>query len=496
MYQIHSALARRAGKPLSALPHPPDWNCLGQKAMRAGWRQWMGGFLGCALALGACHARGEEFQLSYRAGSRDPSGQFLGGTEMRLLVAHGGKLFAGNGYWEDRPGAEGAQPAQVLVLDSASASWEVDHAFAERLPNGRWRNLAVGALAEATFTTDSRGRRIARPVNLLIASTWDLTGAARVFTRDDPSGSWTSVTLAEDRPTQNFLPQIRSFGTHRDRGTGIDLVFVGEMPRGIFSGAFDESAEGHIRWSVAPELAASSVSGDFSGLGQRLRVSSFAEANGRLYAAVGQQVFERADGTAPSWKLIYTNPDPGHSETGLRGLTAIHDEAGRDVLLAAVEGDTARLVRIDPVSGTEQTELDLRQFLSSQWGMQVGYVIAAYNDMTPVRLPSVGDVLVIGIMAFVPRGTKVAEGHSLVDVGYGQVEGGAWYLVRRSGGRYDLRQLGLSNVMPLVAIRCVQMSPFPIERGAIYFAGYDANKAPVHNTAWIIRADMDGARRR
>src|SRR5580692_7364197 len=92
-----------------------------------------------------------------RAGSRDAAGRFAGGTEMRLLTAHAGRLYAGNGYWEDRPGPEGRQGAQILVLDRPSMPWQVDHAFEERLPNGRWRDLAVGALAEANFATDSSG---------------------------------------------------------------------------------------------------------------------------------------------------------------------------------------------------------------------------------------------------------------------------------------------------------------------------------------------------
>jgi hypothetical protein len=73
--------------------------------------------------------------------------------------------------------------------------------------------------------------------------------------------------------------------------TGIDLVFAGEMPHGIFAGSYYPTAPGHIRWSAQPELDASMVSAAFSGLTGRLRVSSFAEANGRLYAAVGQQLF-------------------------------------------------------------------------------------------------------------------------------------------------------------------------------------------------------------
>src|SRR2546429_7590337 len=84
----------------------------------------------------------------------------------------------------------------------------------------------------------------------------------------------------------------------------------------------------------------------------RLRVSSFAEANGRLYAAVGQQIYERVDGPKPQWRVIYTNPRPGHSETGLRGLTTVAG-AGGEALLAAVEGNAARVIRIDPTSGGE-----------------------------------------------------------------------------------------------------------------------------------------------
>jgi hypothetical protein len=191
----------------------------------------------CAvLVVGTALGRADDFQISYAAGSRDEAGRFAGGTEMRLLTPHGGRLYAGNGYWEDRPGPEGPQGAQILVLDAPGGRWRVDHAFEERLPNGRWRDLAVGALTEAVFATDGAGRTLPRPIPLLLASTWDLTGASRVFTRDDATGTWGAVTLAQDRPAPDFLPQIRSFASHRDRVTGVDHVFAGETPRGIFAG--------------------------------------------------------------------------------------------------------------------------------------------------------------------------------------------------------------------------------------------------------------------
>jgi hypothetical protein len=446
----------------------------------------------CALVgAGAVPSWADAFQASFVAGSHDRDGRFAGGTEMRVLTSHSGKLYAGNGYWEDRPGPEGLQGAQILVLDAPGGRWRVDHAFEERLPNGRWRDLAVGALAEAVLVTDGTGRPLPRPIPLLLASTWDLTGAARVITRDDATDAWTAITLATDQPAKDFLPQIRCFGTHRDRVTGVDLVFAGEMPRGIFAGHYDPSAQGRIHWHAQPELDASAVPTAFSGLVGRLRVSSFAEADGRLYAAVGQQIFERIDGPAPRWRLIYTNPRPGHSETGLRGLTAVPVGPGREMLLTAVEGNAARLVRIDPATGTEVTELDLGQILARAWGMRVNYTIAAYNDMTRVHVPDRGDVLLLGLMAFIPRNVLIAAGHSVVDVGYGQVESGAWYLVRWPDGHYDLHRVAASFDQPLVAARTIRASPFIGDRDAIYFAGYDANKAPAHNTAWIARGTVD-----
>jgi hypothetical protein len=128
------------------------------------------------------------------------------------------------------------------------------------------------------------------------------------------------------RARRNFLPQVRSFGRHRDRVTGIDRVFAGQDARGVFSGTYDPTIPGRIRWSAVPELDLSSVSSaGISGRNGYLRVSSFAECNGQLYTTVGQHIYERIDGAEPHWRLVYTNSYPGHSETGLRGMTAIPD---------------------------------------------------------------------------------------------------------------------------------------------------------------------------
>jgi len=451
--------------------------------------------LGTVLALCAlaAPAGAQGFAVSYVAGYADPAGRFAGGTEMRLLAAHAGRLYAGNGYWEDRPGPEGAQGAQILVLDQPGGRWRVDHDFAEPMPNGRPRDLAVGALGEAVFAHDGAGRPLPRPAALLIASTWDLGGASRVFTRDDATGTWSAVTLAEDRPEPHFLPQIRSFATHRDSATGADLVFAGDAPRGIFAGVFDPAAPGRVRWGAAPELDASGLgTSGLGGASGKVRVSSFAECNGRLYAAIGQQVYERIDGPRPQWRVVYTNPRPGFSETGLRGLTAVAVPGGGEQLLAAIEGSAARLVRIDPASGAETTELELLPFLARAWGMRVGYTIAAYNDMTRLRRAGRGEALVFGLEAFIPPGAAVAPGHAVVDVGYGRLESGGWYIVRWPDGRFALHRIDARFPRPLVSVRAIGASPFAGD-DALYFAGYDANKAPAHDTAWIARADAAAA---
>jgi hypothetical protein len=161
-------------------------------------------------------------------------------------------------------------------------------------------------------------------------------------------------------------------------------------------------------------------------------------------------------------------------------------------LLAAVEGTAARIVRIDPVTGQESTELDIQAGLNRVWSTQVGYVIAGYNDMTQVRNAQGGIDVLIGFEVFLPERMPVPTGHTRVD----GLDGGGWFFVRRSGGGYDLHQIGTVHPRtrsPLVATRAIVVSPFADDPDRIYFAGFDANKLPAHNTAWIFSAAKDQA---
>jgi hypothetical protein len=447
-----------------------------------------------ARAQPAVQMPGSPYQVSYIAGTRDSAGHFMGGTELRNFAVHRGKLYAGLGYWEDRPGLEGPQGATILVLDGPTASWRVDHEFDTRMLNGRMRDFTISALQSVRFTTDRNGAPLPVPIEILLSSSWDRTGTDAIFSRDDTTGTWITTTLSQDPPTPNFLPQVRSLGTHRDRQTGVDRVFAGTDPRGIFSGVYDPAVPGRIAWSAEPEFDPRTLHADaFPGLEGHLRISSFAECNGSLYAAVGQQVWQRIDSATPHWNLRYTNPYPFYSQTGLRGLTAIADPAGGpgQVLLAAVEGNRARIVRIDPRDGSETTDLDLGATLDQAWQTRVGYMIAAYNDMPALRDPRDGEVLLIGLEAYIVAGAPPPPKLAELDATH-RLEGGGWYLVRHADGHYNLRQItGLPPDIggKLVATRTIVASPFAND-AAVYLGGYDANITAAHNTAWIVRAPI------
>ena len=335
-------------------------------------------------------------------------GHFIGGTEIRFLVGHGGKLYAGNGYWEDRPGPEGtagrADPCSRSIR-RALATRSLLRMSECRAASARPCHLCT----ERSQLCNRRDRPCAcpSPVSLLVASTWDLSGSTSVFSRDDATGAWTPVTLAEDRPSAGFPapgPELR----HTSRPTdGIDLVFAGQNPRGVFSETMTRSSPGrdsleHERpnWT-SPVLLTSA----FPGLTGRLRVSSFAECNGRLYAATGQQLYERIDGAAPHWRLVYTNSQPRPLRNRPARPDGYPDPFGNgQVLLVAVEGDAARIVRVDPNDASEAIEFDLNDVSRRQWRTHATYVIAAYNDMTKVRDDEREDLLLIGLEAFIsPR---------------------------------------------------------------------------------------------
>ena len=333
-------------------------------------------------------ASAEGWESCFKAGMIDAStGKPIRGTEIVHLAAHKGRLFAGNGYWMDTRGYENTPWAQVLVLDSQTGTWKVDLALGPG-------HLRVTVLKSVTFTTDADGRKLAAPVNLLLAAS-DIQRGKReshVWTRNDETGAWARTTLPAGHELRR---STRAFAIHRDRQTGVDRIFVAAGAPGIFSGVYDAGLPGKIRWDRKAELGPVSI-----------RPMAFAVANGTLYASAGVSVYRRTDGTAPAWEKVYSDSTPEHWELGgIRGLTAVPSPGGpgESILFS----HTDRIIRVDPNDDHKSTvELRIRPLLAKSWGTEVpGSVIAAYSDMMPLKDPTTGrTVHIMGVQGRIQRG--------------------------------------------------------------------------------------------
>ena len=147
------------------------------------------------LALpGATSARGAEtsvlarlsFQASLQAGAHGSTGQLLAGTEVMHLVAHQGRLYAGNSLWMEKD-SDVPKACQVLVLDAPTHAWRVDHQFTRRC-------LRLGSLKEVTFSAGGQSNT-AGAVKLLLAAPDVARGPVNVFCRDDATGQWMPIVL-------------------------------------------------------------------------------------------------------------------------------------------------------------------------------------------------------------------------------------------------------------------------------------------------------------
>jgi hypothetical protein len=412
------------------------------------------------------HSRG--FQRVYQAGTRDLDGRFMGGTEIMHLAAHAGRLYAATSTLWDQPGEDPAVGAQVLVLDRPGGAWRVEYEFEAR----NWRM----SLVSLTFTGDRHGRALPEPVPMLLAAPSDGQGHAAIHSRDERTGTWTRMVLAAQSPR---TASVRSLCHHRDTVTGIEHVFAGALPGGLFRGGYDASVPGGIHWDDTPELS-----------GYKGRPMAFAVCEGALHVAIKPHLYRRVDGEAPRWEKVYTLPEEvARISSGLRGLTSVpHPSGPGECLLAALEGPQARIVRLDPREGYRETaELDVLQFLGTQWDRRPGYAIAAYDDMTPVPLPGgAGTALLIGIEA-----THSTQHETHPKDGW---EPSGKYLIRYPDQRYALRHIvdpSLAPMPPLVSTRTILRSPF--EPQTVYFGGYDPNSMPAHNTGWVFSAPLDVA---
>lgn len=407
------------------------------------------------------------FRRVFQAGMRDGGGRLLGGTEVLHLVPHRGRLFASLSYTHNRylPG-DPPIGAQIAVLDRADGEWRQAHAY----DRDYWRVL----LKSVAFTEDGRGRKLDAPVSLLLAGPSNSQGAVYVDCFDDEAGTWARTRLGGG----SGLAGTRSFFVHRDTVTGQERVFAGTLPLGIFSGSHDPDAPGRIRWDAHPELS-----------GYRRRPMAFTQCDGHLYVSIRPHLYRRIDGPAPRWEQVHTIADPLiFPSCGYRGLTAVAHPCGSgQVLLAALEGDRCRLVRIDPRDDFRETlELDVLEFLGMHWGKRPAFGVVAYDDFTPVVDPATGQTLLVAGVG--------ASDSTQVDIhptqGWAQ---DAWYLIRDPlGQRHTLGRIDSADLEPsaaLFAARSFAASPF--EPGMLYVGGYDPNTQPCRETAWVFSASVE-----
>ena len=427
------------------------------------------------------------FTKDYFPGTNDCNGNWSGGTETMELRAHGGKLFASLGYWMDMPYGQpkGREPwtgAQVLVKESADGPWRVDVSFGPGY-------LRTEALAEVTFTTDALGALLPAPVTLLVAGPGDVSVAgarwATAWARDDVTGRWAKSDIALEPRAAG----ARSFAAHRDKVTGIHHIFAGVACGQIYRGVYDPAAAGRIRWSAEPEL---------SGTGRPMCMT---EADGVLYAACGIKdgtpqsggLFRRRDGAQPKWEMVYRWPCNLAVRSSdelriLRGLTAVADTQGDGhAVLLATRNFGGVIERIDPAKNFAVTrELNIRDFFAKMWGVAVyrGPALSAYNRFVPAADPATGEKIhLVGVAVKHPKTAALSQDN-------------AYFLVRCEDGHYE----GLEIVDPdhpfpgvagLEGTRAIEVSPFPEDRGRVfYFGGHDCIYSNSHNTAWIYKGKL------
>jgi hypothetical protein len=411
------------------------------------------------------------FQLSWHAGNKDIAGNLMFGTEIMRILPYKGKLYASTSLWmESDPSIPMA--CQLLVLDSPNGKWKILHQFSTR-------NLRLVSLETVTFGTDTAGKPITPVIMLLAAPDTVGAGEAQVFSLDDNTGELIPMSLGLCTST---YASTRAIGSHHDSVIGIDLVFAGNDVLGMFSGTYDPSVSGGIKWQNSPEL--NIPAGE--------RVMGFTNSGGILYCATSRHIYKRMDGQKPNWREVYYCPQETNA-TGIRGLTAVPNPSGNGEVL--LFGALSAIRHIDPSDNYKETiELDMKKYLGNLWNTVVTYVLPAYNDFLPYTIPGTKEkVYLFGFESAYSRGQVQAhpEWRVFTTHGAGTYAAEGSYFIRHSDAKNDsfgVAEVTDSTLPTLVSIRTIAISPFAGDMGQVlYFGGFDCNSQPSHNTGWIYR---------
>ncbi|MSU59485.1 MAG: hypothetical protein EXS35_15160 [Pedosphaera sp.] len=437
-----------------------------------------------------------QFSRSFTAGTNDVNGNAMTPTEIMNLVAHNGRLYAGQSSTNFFPYPSNAEitnrfptninwsGAQILVKDSPTAPWRVDDADT----NDLFRvHLRVDTLAEISLTTTVLGTPVSPPTNLLVCGLLDIgnigSKLASARTRIDDTGRWYESKVTEADEAASAI----SFGAHMDYANGVHRIFAGLSNGQIHRGGFAPGLTNKLFWTTNAE---------YSGVGP---VTGFAECEGKLYAACGLRQATNnpavsgglsvRDDASNSWSVVYRWPyqvevfAAPEEDRIMRGLTTVREPHGasNDVLLAARSWPGV-IERIDPAQQhTATIELDVRDFFARRWNddrVRQARVIIAYNGFTAVTNPVSGEIVHL---------TGVWLDHPDLN---SPLHNGTHFLIRHADATYAAADIANNLVGQLRATRCIAVSPFAEDRGAsFYFGGYDVGSDTSTNTAWIMRGD-------
>lgn len=434
--------------------------------------------------------------------TNDSASPVVHDNEVMALAAHAGRLFAATDQWEYQgPSAYG----QVLVKDSGSSPWRVF----EQTQSSR-----VQALDSFPVPADQG----LGPGHSLLITQAIVAGRSRIQWLLDGAKSFTP---ANSYALPSTADAVRSFGAHES--DGVWSVYAGDSPAGVLRGMWSR-ARHTLVFGGTPELAAPPGS---PGL-KTQKSTGFADCGGALYATINTKLYRRNDGALLSgtarWALVYQEPPVGAFNSGLRGLSCVwHDRSPALLLSTEGSGDVYRIDRLPhgqldvsataaPGDGfaalTPVLEFapvpSIRRMLASE-GVEIpasgngsiGYVIAAYNDFTTMKIGGAVRQLFgfeWGYQGECPRAARCGP------VAFNAMHFGAsaCFAVRTDNGTsqaYTLRCLGGPDFTPsgeagnpirpgqaFVSIRTIRPSPFG--DGLLYYAGYDCNFYPADGTAW------------
>ncbi len=347
-------------------------------------------------------------------------------------------------------------------------------------------------LKSVTFRTDSAGKPLPKPVNLLLASThtpFPDHVEVSLFSRDDATGHWTrSAVYSGPKAETRGEMSVRAMAVHRDKVTGVDRLFLTIGTLGIFSGVYDQTAPGKVKWAAKPEFGP-----------VEMRPLAIIEANGDLFFSAGRQIYRRSDGEVPTYKVIHDLSDIFPKPVtagcgGIRGLTAIPNPKGKgeSLIFAMSEGPGSRgnIYRLDPAADgtfTRTREVILADLVSQYLGGNpVSFILAAYNDFHAVTDPATGET--VHLVGF----ESTITGHKFPTWGGGPRGGfyaGSVIAIRNANGHYRLKEVNGRSTPEkpiLVNTYSFAVSPFEADHGQVlYFAGHDQNNRASHDMAWI-----------